>query len=469
MLVWATEFPLVDGVGCDDVLSVAKGWLVTSPHSRWTIDSFADEALNDITRHELDGHVVNVGRIDEAASRWAGLQHQWTERGEREWTTEVVARQSQEGILVSVRLERTLLRAGPNPPAPKKPYVVKRLLEDLGGGRDGKFVVSDTPHRLEEADVASATAIVKGVFDQRLPIVYVSAGRFGKPFVDPDELARWLSGMAHVVVEPSRYFSFALARNVNSKNVYGGAVGVYWPQGSAPPDRFLPSALGSPDEMQRRVSERVQAALTQIRPVSQCTFGFLRELVSKAKVEQLRAAGSTELASYVSAFDDEINGKEQRLSELTREVQRLRAELRRYEDARNDGDAGILARGEEQELYPGELKDAVLHTLELGRNNLLEDGRRRHLIDDLRCSNSPTDTEEEMTEVVKTALAGGGDIAHGRRAALEELGFVIEEGGKHIKAKFRDDDRYSFTISKTSSDHRAGKNLSSAILQKLFK
>lgn len=45
----------------------------------------------------------------------------------------------------------------------------------------------------------------------------------------------------------------------------------------------------------------------------------------------------------------------------------------------------------------------------------------------------------------------------------------VDEAGKHWKAVYQEDDRYTFTISKTSSDHRAGKNLASTILKKLFK
>jgi hypothetical protein len=391
------------------------------------------------------------------------------EDGRREWTTEVVAHQSPEGVLVSVRLERSLLVPGLNIPPPKKPHVVRRLLEDLGGGSDRDLAVQDRPHRLAEAQVGDAARIVRGTAGYRLPVVYISAGRYGQPFVDPDELARWLAGMAHVVVEPSRYFSFALARNVNSTNPYGGAISIYWPNGAATHDRLIPSAFVSPEAMQKDAAERVRIALTQIRPISQCTFAFLRELVSKARVETLRAQGSTEAQSYVEAFDAEIKAKDERLQELTREVQRLRAELRRYDDGASETGLGALARGKEREFYPGELKDAVIQTLSVGRNNLMQAGRRQHLIDDLISANQRTGTDEELAEDIKNALAEGGDLGAGRRAALEHLGFDIADAGKHAKAVYRGDERYAFTVSKTSSDHRAGKNLASTMIKTLFK
>ena len=52
---------------------------------------------------------------------------------------------------------------------------------------------------------------------------------------------------------------------------------------------------------------------------------------------------------------------------------------------------------------------------------------------------------------------------------LEGVGFTITDGGKHYKAVFADDPRFTFTIYKTAGDGRSGKNMTSDILRKLFK
>jgi hypothetical protein len=54
------------------------------------------------------------------------------------------------------------------------------------------------------------------------------------------------------------------------------------------------------------------------------------------------------------------------------------------------------------------------------------------------------------------------------RNALGRLGFDLTDDGKHYKAVFQGDGRYTFSFSKTSSDHRTGKNLASDINNKLF-
>jgi hypothetical protein len=44
------------------------------------------------------------------------------------------------------------------------------------------------------------------------------------------------------------------------------------------------------------------------------------------------------------------------------------------------------------------------------------------------------------------------------RTALIDAGFKITDDGKHYKLTYYDDERYVMSMSKTSSDCRAGKN-----------
>jgi hypothetical protein len=83
--------------------------------------------------------------------------------------------------------------------------------------------------------------------------------------------------------------------------------------------------------------------------------------------------------------------------------------------------------------------------------------------------NKLTAAGPELEEEIKSAFATSGDMGQAQRRTLEDLGFEIEEAGKHWKAVYQGDGRYTFTVSKTSSDHRAGKNLASTIVRTLLK
>ena len=467
MVVWATEFPAPVGTDPNAILTVAEGWLRGSPHHPWRDFDLPSISDGETIRTEHEGQVVQRVRASMDVSQWSGLRHTWTEHSKRDWTTDVIAWATESATMIAVRLECNLLAAGLTLPRPRKPYVVKLLLEQFSGGTDSWLVVRDQPATLAEAQVNDAAAIILGTTAVTLPIVYVSCGPGDRPMVDPLELSEWLAGMAHVVVEPSRHFSFALARVVERRNPYAGAVAVLWPRTLEGLTRFLPRDHNSPEDLSSTVVERVRIALAAVRPSPELTWHFLQELVAKQRIEALRSTGSTQVEAYVSAFDAELLAKDERIKEAEREIGRLQAELRRLEAAASGG--GALQPGEEEELYPGEVKDALLYALSLSTGMLEESGRRRNIIDDLLRTNKSSGNDDEIAEALKHCFAASGELTTSNRRVLEELGFEISEDGRHNRATFRGDSRYSFVISKSSSDHRAGKNLASEINRKLFK
>ena len=176
------------------------------------------------------------------------------------------------------------------------------------------------------------------------------------------------------------------------------------------------------------------------------------------------------MQDYVAAFDAEIAAKDERLEGMNRELQRLRAETYRYEHAGELGDSTIsMNHGDEREFYVGERRDAIMAALDQGRKYLTENGRRAHLVEDILRANDATDVGADLEASLKDTFAESGDLGHNQRRTLEDLGFVVEKAGKHWKASYHGDGRYVFTVGKTGSDHRAGKNLASTIIKKLIK
>jgi hypothetical protein len=90
-------------------------------------------------------------------------------------------------------------------------------------------------------------------------------------------------------------------------------------------------------------------------------------------------------------------------------------------------------------------------------------------LDDLIANNRSSGNAEEIAEDIKRILAGSPTLSSADKRALEDLGFDLAQAGKHLQATYRGDPRYAFSISKTGSDHRGGKNLASTIVRKLFK
>jgi len=214
MLLYATEFPTRSDASIEKFLAVCHKWLTGSPHYPFKSLSPFDAGDGEVGDFSREGHELRVAVLEEEGGRRAGVRHSWIEAARRAWTTEVVASEDAEGLWVAVNVTCDVLEPGATPPAPKKPYIIKQLFAELGGGSDGGIAVRDTAHHLRETEVDHAVTLLTGQAANRLPVVYVSCDFTGYPEVDVDHLARLLGGMAHVVVEPSRSFSVHLGRRV---------------------------------------------------------------------------------------------------------------------------------------------------------------------------------------------------------------------------------------------------------------
>lgn len=69
---------------------------------------------------------------------------------------------------------------------------------------------------------------------------------------------------------------------------------------------------------------------------------------------------------------------------------------------------------------------------------------------------------EHIIETVEAVFRGGESLCMTDKSKLKKVGFTINEEGKHIQLIFHDS-RYKFTVSRTPSDHLAGKNIKGKI------
>jgi hypothetical protein len=311
--------------------------------------------------------------------------------------------------------------------------------------------------------------LIAGESGCRLPIVYVSAGFHGTYKVDVERLASDLEGMAHVVVEPNRAFSVRLKIEVDSENVYGGTVGVYWPDGGGRRSFFQSAGFDSQDEVHRAILEEIRTALTNRRTLDRCTWAFVQETASRLSIEELTRSGSQELGKYIDTFDSELSARAERLEDAEREIARLHKELRIHEARLTRGTGSLLRTGAEQDLYPDEIVRIVRDAMSDYRTRVPPDSRRQHVLDTLLSANSVGDDEPaSRREQLKELLRDERGLDAKTKRGLEEMGFAISDEGKHYKLVFQGDDRYSFSLAESGSDHRGGLNAASDISRLLF-
>lgn len=414
--------------------------------------------------------VVEFAHFERNEQLWTGARHIHPSEADGEvWETIVVCHSNKVSSQVSIKLERTSVLAKQLSHDPKVPYVVRNILADHSGGLDGSFTVQRTPHLLGEGDVPLAARIIRGEASASLPIVYLSAGYDHAPFVHADKLSAWLGGMAHVVVEPSRHFSRALAREVSFTNPHGGAAGVFWPYGAGKAIRCLPENFGSPIEMATHITHIVRDALVVVRQPPEVSWGAIIGEISRANIEKLQLGDTLQAQELVKQFDNELKAIQAKAESAEREVERLRRELQRASAQAASAQDGVLKTGTEQPLYLGELQYAIIYALQRSLSHLSPKGRVYDVVHSIIEGNPPACDTIDLETALDQSIPDSGKLEGQHKRALEKLGFIITEEGKHIKLVFQDDERYTFAAAKTPSDYRSMKNFKAQLIRQMCK
>ena len=464
MLSFATEFPVRDSTADDFVASV-RTWLIGSPHTALRNEHFDSIPFEgqwniEVGREQVEMLMIRSGEQETAAVRYIARD------GSLEWTTTVVFSRNGDSW-VGLRTARESYSAQLKLPAALKPHVVKTILNNLKGGLDGESYVSDKPVLLGLNDVNMTTRLMNGDADNYLPIVYMSCSFTGGHPVDPAPLARVLAGMAHVLVEPDREFSRMLQINVGSRNVYGGRVGVYWPNGERSV-YFINDQMPSDGAVRKTLCGDIRTALLNRRSLSRITWSQAEAQIARKAFNTLRAAGSDNIEEYVAAFDSEIAIRESQLGEAEAEIQRLKSQLRTVDGGGGSQKGVRLDTGGEQSYFDGEVTETLRDALIRASENEQDGGRRQHLIQSIVSLMPVSDSMKHRRDVLKNALGQYKSMTRDARKALEDLGFAITDDGKHIKLVYMQDGRYTFILPKTGGDGRGGMNSVSDIAKRVY-
>ncbi len=464
---FATEFPVSSKCRSSDFLASIREWILGSPHTQFHEGEL--KGLGDQDRWSTHNSIerLEVLRFSLNYDESVAIRYTKSQRG-LAWITTAVFSRDQDSSWVGIRTYCESQRPTTRLPVTKKPVLVRVLLNNLGGDYDGSLLVGKSPLFLDNIDIDIAARCISGSTGSRLPIVYVSSSFQGGHLVNVEPLAKNLAGMAHVVVEPNRPFSLRLMTEVNAQNVYGGAVGVYWPDRGGRRSFFVGPEFGSPDEIAQSVIEEVQNALANRRSQPRCTWASLQEAQSRKALETLRAQGETEVDRYIDEFGKELQATKERLSEAEKEIEHLGAEIRTYR-TRDPRQAGFVLRtGQEQDLYQGEVFGVVRESVEAALKVARKDSRREHILTSIAAANPPSDAPDSRRSRIKALLRDFRSMDAKTKRGLQDLGFEISADGKHYKLTFQGDDRYTYTLPKSGGDRRGGLNAASDISGLMF-
>jgi len=459
------SFPLNNVTSSEDVFHECINWIMDSPYT-----DFAQEELNKLNNSEDFTYTKDQEHIEFSRSETPGLfvssLRYRKSTTSAQWITEISTRIELNQHWISVVSSIVTATASNEPPEIKKPLIIIRLISRFGGGNDGDVPITITPIMLDETNTSKeiAKAVINSNNSCTLPIVYVSTSNNNKHSVIPDRLARKLSGMAHVVVEPSRAFSHGLRKEVGSRNVYGGVVGIYWPKGTGV--TIFRREIKDIKLFEQEIFEKICEALSVLIPPHKCSWEEVSHVKNRNAIEHLKREGvnAAEAKEVVLLYEAELTEKLESIQVLNREIERLSI-LVRHLEAKTPVQGGIVINtGDEEDYFEEEILALTLLAIkDYAAKSTHPKSRREHILSAILNSNMLNEPHDQKAKVLKEALRGYREMNKKVKDTLEELGFSIVADGKHWKVTYQEDERYTYILPKSGSDHRGGLNAAAHI------
>ena len=492
MLLFSTILRVNDTLTKDGFIKLIIEWNQGSPHKENIIPGLEWHGERNIRfgdeRMWLDIQEYRNGNI-------IAVRYEKTEEDGVVWDTDYVMNFTE--MKISILLYRSYLEEALTvDPKFSTPHFISLLVYGGYLKDDGDLPVTRNPIFIKDGNLPLLCGVINGTQRYRLPVVYISKNYGHTDPVDVKWLASRLKGVAHVLVQESRYTNSDIRLMCNDRNEYNGAVGIYFPNQAVEHRRYFYRAYQGYDEtmLERVVRTVINYANMQMIPLLYTYQGVFNAMLRdrwSSRGEDLivleRAKKSAEFArelaeqerdeaeqqkdeahQLVDMTDQEISDMKRQIEELTHENERLTAENAGLRTKLNGMDSmPVLYLGTEDEFFPGEIREMILAILDRALGDETKT-RRSDVLRDIIHSNGYQHSRENRIREVKAKLKGYKTMNGALRRFLEDLGFVITEDGKHYRLTYYGDNRYHTTLAKSASDHREGENISTQIIRDML-
>lgn len=380
------------------------------------------------------------------------------------WNTEVIlqTKESQKVVYVHVECQGNASRFDDVPAYRSR--IIRRFVES-GYIRQERLPIQCKPIEASNDIQDILVSAINGEYSLPYPLVYVTKLRNTMGYeVNLEALSRQLGGLAHVVVETDDDYSYALKELTDGANPYGGRIGLYYKNGKPKVLRAEDSMLQPLERM--IVGEVVKAVTAQIGKTSPTWEEFYRDKLERESKE------SFELMMQAIDANDSLEDKLKK----AREQIHFLTESNRQLMAKNESlVAALTAKSQDtlinkstmEEWYEGEQNDLLVTVMQKALRDLTDDSRAYELLSDLVSINAIKGEGKPIFDRLKAILSKGEILTDRDFRDLKELGFEITTDSTHYRLRFKENELYKFTIPKTPSDYRVGKNNVSDLTKRL--
>lgn len=473
MLPFSTEFPVRPSENRAAFVAEIIAWLRGMDHQT-VLSSKSETELDGANVHIRSdtGETLRMRELQENNS-WSavGARHDLPDNQGRIWRTECVLKRfaAEDGQdLIRLRTQCIATAPGTKIETPRKPYLIKTLLKENWGGTDRQLQISDQPVWLKNTGdgLSIASDITFGDATKWLPVLYVSATGNSSWLFNIhkiEKLAYDLGGIAHVVVEPNRTFSFKLRDKTEARNAYGGTLGL-----SVPGQGIVRQYdLGWENQDGNELISAIKAAILALRsqmPASGWDWADLQEQALRDQRERERAQLTAE--EIEKLYQGEIDNLQDKIRQQKQQIEAASTESA----GTFEGEFSTinLVRLLGPEIYPGEISDRLRLAAKLALSDaerLGLDQRSKAILQRTVKRFPAAPALAELSQDLQRATKNPKRMAKELISLLNRHGYHEKADNKHIRLVAKNDYEglEPITIAKTPSENRGLKNIQKQI------
>ena len=384
---------------------------------------------------------------------------------EQTWYTEVILQDTRnlKTVYFHINCSRDLTRFDE---VPEMRTVVINYYVESGFVKHSEIPIKTTPVEMSDGLIDWIANAYQEKYTDDIPLV-LATNYFGSMACEIDEIAvaKKLAGIAHVVVCNNEYTRLIKDR-AKCKGPFNGAVAIYCKGGK--PKQFRKDSVYHGTSLETMIIQEVQKYITAKVDETAPTYESLHTEEVKEHAKQNEAL-LNEFFDENETLEDRLKKAKDRIAELSSENLQLKM---KYENLQkkmecNNALIPLLKKANISEFYEGEQHDLVVTILQKTLcTSGTEETRRHELLSALLKENAIIGNGEETFEVVKKIFSDGEEMSPQNITELKRIGFEVVSEKNHYKLVYKNS-KYWFTVSKTPSDKRGGKNLASDITKRL--
>ena len=471
MAVFSTEF----AVSCEitraqfaaQAIAWVKGMTGTSLFTQKNaLSDFSDEA----TIVASSGEVLTLKECKVSDGFVIGARHEIPDAEGRIWRSEVTLTSRSPCAALRIRTQCIIASDGARAQVPKKPYFIKLAIDDGWPAIDAEFSLNQMATVLRDEQLTLAASIINGSISAQLPVVYISdpdnkSARFTTEEID--NLAFKLSGIAHVVVEPSRTFSRAVMALTEGRNPYGGSIGICLSNYGTVKRYYIGSLYKDSEELFQGIYSFVSQYVTNRKP----RLGWdWQDLIEEA-ARQLRhevQSGSADFNAWLELMDQEMREKDSQIQTLREQLDKLQQQ--NLESAKNDTHSlfGQISAQLGRELYKGEFFDRLRSIIAEFAGLPKGHSRTREIAQRILTNSAWSGGASRLISRLKEAGKDSANADERFASILMDIGYSYRKVGGHpVMSPDGLCGLSSQTLSSSPSDYRAGRNAAARIIRDL--